>query len=314
MLINLVPEFLATLEAADAMEAYRRYLDDHLPVLSAYWHNYILDLDSPHADDVIRRAVLADRRDLHTMLTSVDVVAIAEETIRRCEDVFEMDLPVDVYVMVGVGGANAGELVVGGRGIAFICLEHFTGRSNHESLGLGLQPALVAPWLAHEIAHTVRYTSAGSRSEIARIVREMNGAYDFWETGSRASLRELLVNEGLAVTASRIVAPDFEPWDYLGYVRRQFRRMRQLEAFLMRVVEPELDERGLGYRLRYLTGGASAAQRLVGGKVIPERAGYYMGARMVESHVGRVGVADALRAPALEFQSEDWVAEDAQTA
>jgi len=168
--------------------------------------------------------------------------------------------------------------------------------------------------LAHEIAHTVRYTSGGSRSEIARIVREMNGAYDFWETGSRASLRELLVNEGLAVTASRTVSPHFEPWDYLGYARRQYRRLRQLEAFLMRVVEPELDERGLGYRLRYLTGGASAAQRLVGGKVIPERAGYYMGARMVESHAGSVGIADALRAPALEFQVQDEIAEDAQTA
>jgi uncharacterized protein YjaZ len=142
----------------------------------------------------------------------------------------------------------------------------------------------------------------------------MNGAYDFWETGSRASLRELLVNEGLAVTASRLVAPDFEPWDYLGYARRQYRRLRQLEAFLMRVVEPELDQRGLGYRLRYLTGGASASQRLVGGKVIPERAGYYMGARMVEAHAGTVGIARALRTPALEFQDFEDTAEDAQTA
>jgi hypothetical protein len=315
MLINLVPEFLGALEATDSMEAYRRYLDDHLPVLSAYWHNYILDLDSPHAEDVIRRAVLADRRDLHALIDSVDIEAVAEDTIRRCEDLFEMDHPVDVYLMVGVGGANAGELVVGGRGIAFVCLEHFTGRSNHESLGLGLRPGLIAPWLAHEIAHTVRYTSPHSRSEIARIVREMNGAYDFWETGSRASLRELLVNEGLAVTAARLAAPNFDPWDYLGYARRQYRRLRQLEAFLMRVVEPELDKRGLGYRLRYLTGGASAAQRLIGGKVIPERAGYYMGARMVEAHAARAGVAAALRAPALEFEHiEDAADEDVQTA
>ena len=32
----------------------------------------------------------------------------------------------------------------------------------------------------------------------------MNGAYDFWETGSRSSLRELLVNEGLAVMEEAI--------------------------------------------------------------------------------------------------------------
>ena len=74
MLINLVPQFLASLEATDPVEAYRRYLDDHLPVLSAYWHNYILDLDSPHAEDVIRRAVSADRRDLHGLLDGFDVV------------------------------------------------------------------------------------------------------------------------------------------------------------------------------------------------------------------------------------------------
>ena len=74
--------------------------------------------------------------------------------------------------MVGVGGANAGELVVGGRGIAFLCLEHFTGRANPETYGMGLPPDLVPLWLAHELAHTVRYTSATSHSELRRLVAE----------------------------------------------------------------------------------------------------------------------------------------------
>lgn len=314
MLINLVPQFLASLEASDPVEAYRRYLDDHLPVLSAYWHNYILDLDSPHADDVMHRAVSADRRDLHALLDGYDIVGTAEETIRRCEDLFRADRPFDVYLMVGVGGANAGELVVGGRGIAFVCLEHFTGRPNHESLGLGLRPELLPLWIAHEVAHTVRYTSPDSRSEIARIIHEMNGGYDFWETGSRATLRELMINEGLAIAGSRIVAPGLEPWEYYGYLRRQYRRLRQLEAFLMRVVEGELDMSGLGYRLRYLTGGASAAQRLAGGKVLPERAGYYVGARLVEALVAERGIAAALRAGAAEFQDVTETVEGIQSA
>ncbi|MBE0592443.1 MAG: hypothetical protein IH616_08595 [Gemmatimonadales bacterium] len=314
MLINLVPQFLASLEATDPVEAYRRYLDDHLPILSAYWHNYILDLDSPHADDVIRRVTAADRRDLLALMDGYDVVGVAEETVRRCEDLYRTDRPFDVYLMVGVGGANAGELVVGGRGIAFVCLEHFTGRPNHESLGLGLRPELLPLWIAHEVAHTVRYTSPDSRSEIARIVHEMNGAYDFWETGSRATLRELMVNEGLAIAGSRLVAPGLEPWEYYGYLRRQYRRLRQLEAFLMRVVASELDKSGLGYRLRYLTGGASAAQRLVGGKVLPERAGYYVGARMSEALVTQRGIAAALRAGAAEFEEFAEPAEGVQSA
>ena len=210
MLINLVSDFFAVLDAADPQEAYRRYLDDHLPVLSSYWHNYILDLDSPHADDVIQRVIQADHRDLRALMDGVDVASVTEDVMHRCEDLFEIDRSFDVYLMVGVGGANAGELVVGGRGIAFVCLEHFTGRPNHETLGLGLRPELLPVWIAHEVAHTVRYTSPDSRSELARIIREMNGAYDFWETGSRTSLRELIVNEGLAVSAARAI------WDTRG--------------------------------------------------------------------------------------------------
>ena len=302
MLIDLVPEFLAAVKAPDPLEAYRRYLDDHLPVLGAYWHNYILELDSPHAEDVMRRAVEANRRDLRRMLESVDVVRLATDTLERCEGLFEIDCPLDVYLTVGVGGANAGELVVGGRGIAFVCLEHFTGKPNPETLGLGLPPQHTQLWLAHEIAHIVRYGSPQSQSEMRRIIRDLNGYYDYWETGSRATLRELLLNEGLAVAASRKVVPGFEPWEYLGYGRRQYRRLRELEAFLTRYIQIGLDRTGLGYRLRYLSGGVSAAQRLVNGKVIPERSGYYVGHRMVEHVVAEWGIARALRASADDCQ------------
>lgn len=314
MLINLVPEFLAALDAPDPVEAYRRYLRDHFPVLSAYWHNYILDLDSPHAQEVIERTLTADRRDLHALLERHDLVAMAEETVWRCEEVFEVDRQFDVYLMVGVGGANAGELVVGGRGVAFVCLEHFTGKPNHESLGLGLKPDLVPLWIAHEVAHTVRYTSPDSHSELAAIVADMDGSYDYWETGSRVTLRELIVSEGLAVAAARAVVPGHDMWEYLGYVRRQYRRMRQLEAFLGRAVGDELDERGLGYRLRYLSGGVPAAQRLVRGKVVPERSGYYLGYRMVEAIVAERGIAQALRASAEECLAYEQRARGVQTA
>ena len=314
MLVNLVPDFLAALQASDPVAAYQRYLDDHRPILAAYWHNYVLDLDSPHALDVMIRALAADRRDLHALLDHADIVALAEDAVARCEDVLETDRPFDVYLMVGVGGANAGELVLGGRGIAFVCLEHFTGRPNPETFGLGLMPKLLPLWIAHEVAHTVRYTSPASRSEMARLIAETRGSYDCWEIGSRATVRELLVNEGLAVTAARAVAPGFEPWDYLGYGRRQYRRLRELDAFLRRVMAQELDRTGLGYRLRYLSGGTSPASRLINGKVIPERAGYYMGLRMVDAIVNEQGVAAALRASAQECQAVEDRAAGAQTA
>lgn len=314
MLVNLIPEFMAALAAPDPGEAYRRYLDDHRPVLSAYWHNYVLDLDSPHANEVVRRTLAADRRDLEALLAAVDVDEIAEEAWARCEIQLEVDRPTDLYLMVGVGGANAGELVVSGRGIAFICLEHFTGRPNPETYGLGLSPRLLPLWIAHEVAHTVRYTAASSRSDLARVIQDANGFYDYWESGSRATLRELLVNEGLAVAAARAVAPGFDLWEYLGYGRRQYRRLRELDAFLRRVTAPELDRQGLGYRLRYLAGGTSPSARLLAGKVIPERAGYYLGLQMVEAIVNEQGIAAALRASPLECREAEDRAGGVQTA
>ena len=314
MLVNLVPEFLSALDARDPVAAYHRYLETHRPVLGAYWRNYVLDLESPHAEDVVRRTVAADRCDLRRLLANVDVIGVAQDTLRTCEGALEADCPVDLYVMVGVGAANAGELVVAGRGVAFVCLEHFTGRPNPDTLGLGLDPRLLTIWIAHEVAHVVRYMSPRSDSEMARIVADAGGSYDYWESGSRASLRELIVNEGLAVLAAREVAPGFEPWDYLGYSRRQYRRLRELDAFLRRAIAPELDQRALGLRLRYLSGGISPAQRLVGGRVIPERAGYYVGWRLAEAAVADRGLAEAVRLSAETVLALDEGVSGAQTA
>jgi len=314
VLINLLPDFFGVLEAADREAAYRQYHESHRPILDAYWRNYVLDPDTPHADTIVTAALTADRSDLYGLKATTDVVQLAEEAIARAEELLGIDRPTDTYLMVGLGGANAGELVVGGRGIAFICLEHFTGRVNPETYGMGLPPDLIPAWIAHELAHTVRYTSGSSASDMRRLVAESGGYYDYWATGSRASLRELLVNEGLAVHAAQAVAPGFDAADYFGYPRRQYHRLREMESFLRRALEPDLERSGLGLRLRYLSGGMSPSARLVGGRVIPERAGYYLGYRMTEALVAERGLSEAVRAPAQDFQAAEDAARGIQTA
>lgn len=314
MLVNLVPEFLATLTASDPTAAYHEYLDRHRPILSAYWQNYVLDPSSPHAEPIIAAAVRADRGDLKRLLEDVDVIALAEDALRRSTDLLEADCPVDLYVMVGVGAANAGELVVGGRGIAFVCLEHFTGRANAQSYGMGLSPQLLPLWIAHEVAHALRYTSPSSRSAMRRLVSELGGFYDSWELGSRATLRELVVNEGVAIAASQAIAPGYDPWEYFGYNRRQYRRLRELDAFLRRASAADLESSGLGLRLRYLSGGMSPAARLLAGKVLPERSGYYLGLRLVESYFAEHGAASTVRAAVEDLRQADDRAAGIQTA
>ena len=314
MLVNLVPEFLSTLSAADPTAAYHEYLDRHRPILSAYWQNYVLDPESSHAEPIIDNALRADRSDLRRLLEDVDVVAIAEDALRRATELLEADCPVDLYLMVGVGAANAGELVVGGRGIAFVCLEHFTGRANAQSYGMGLAPQLLPLWVAHEVAHALRYTSPSSRAALRRLIEDLGGYYDGWELGSRATLRELVVNEGVAIAAAQAVAPGFEPWEYFGYNRRQYRRLRELDVFLRRAAVNDLDNSGLGLRLRYLSGGMSPAARLLAGKVLPERSGYYLGWRLVENYLGEHGAASTVRAAADELRQADDRASGIQTA
>ncbi len=303
MLINLLPDFFAVLQSTDPVAAYNRYFETHREILEAYWHNYVIEPAGPHFQEVVRDTVRADREDLRAMLERTDVVALARATEEQCNLLFEVDSNIDVVLMVGVGAANAGEMVVGGRGIAFVCLEHFTSVANPTTRGLGLDPELIPMWLAHEIAHCVRYTSPQSRSDMRQIVAEAGDYYSYWETGRGATLREHLVNEGLAVQASKRFSPGHAPWEYFGYARKQYARIRELEAVLSRAVADDLDRAGLGLRLRYLSGGMSDESRTVQRYILPERAGYFLGARMVEEAIAERGLAWALRAAALEITS-----------
>jgi uncharacterized protein YjaZ len=58
----------------------------------------------------------------------------------------------------------------------------------------------------------------------------------------------------------------------------------------------------------------SPTARLVGGRVLPERAGYYIGYRMSEALVAQRGLAEAVRAAAHEFQQAEDRARGVQSA
>ena len=304
MLINLLPDFFSVLDSTDRAAAYDRYYAAHQRLLEAYWINYVVDPDGPHFRDVVNATVYAERRDLRAMLERTDVVALARDAEERCATLLDADVDIDVVLMVGVGAANAGELVIGGRGVAFVCLEHFTGVANEETDGLGLDPELIPLWLAHEYAHAIRYTSPTSRSALREFVAKSGGEYSYWETGRHVSLRELLMNEGLAVHTSRAISPGHAAWEYFGYERRQYARIRELEPIVARAVAPDLDQAALGLRLRYLSGGMSDEARTVDGRyLLPERSGYFIGTRAVEAGIDARGLAWAVRASDLELSA-----------
>ncbi|HET9426182.1 MAG TPA: hypothetical protein VFO55_12515 [Gemmatimonadaceae bacterium] len=303
MLINLLPDFFALLDSSDPAAAYNRYFEAHRRLLEAYWLNYVIEPVGPHFQDIVRSTVTADRSDLRAMLERTDVVTLARAAEMRTREALSADVDVDVVLMVGVGAANAGELVVDGRGAAFLALEHFTGVTNDTTDGLGLDVELLPLWLAHEYSHAVRYTSPTSRSEMREVILESGGNYSYWETGRHVTLREHLVNEGLAVNASRAVSPGHAAWEYFGYQRKQYSRIRELEPVIRQAALAEAGGKGLGLRLKYLSDGVSEITRTVNRSVLPERSGYYLGARMVESAVETNGLDWAVRAGADEIEA-----------
>src|SRR5207237_5262746 len=121
MLRNLLPDFLAVLDSEDRVAAYRRYFEAHRPLLAAYWDNYVVDPDGAHFEEVVRATVAADRDDLRSLLARTDVLALATEAHDRTVALLDSDVQVDVVVMVAVGAANEGELVIAGGGTAFVC-------------------------------------------------------------------------------------------------------------------------------------------------------------------------------------------------
>jgi hypothetical protein len=135
------------------------------------------------------------------------------------------------------------------------------------------------------------------------LIDAANGSYSYWETGRGAPLRELLVNEGLAVQTSRLASPGHAAWEYFGYGRREYARVRDVAPLVARAAANDLSGTGLGLRLRFLSGGMSAAARTVDRFVVPERAGYYLGAQMVESAIEVHGLPWAIRASAEALQT-----------
>src|SRR5689334_20626551 len=100
MLINLLPDFFAVLQNAEPEQAYLTYLESQREILEAYWYNYVIEPVGPQFAEVVRDTVRADRSDLRAMLARTDVVALASETLTRCNELFQIDSEIDVVLMV----------------------------------------------------------------------------------------------------------------------------------------------------------------------------------------------------------------------
>src|ERR1700750_1373505 len=98
MLINLLPDFFNVLDSHDLLAAYQRYFAAHRRILEPYWHNYVIDPDSPHFTDIARSTVNATRTDLSSMLERTDIVSLARNAEQQCAELLAADSDIDVVL------------------------------------------------------------------------------------------------------------------------------------------------------------------------------------------------------------------------
>jgi hypothetical protein len=132
---------------------------------------------------------------------------------------------VDVIVCVGLGRRNASMGYWEGRGLAFLWLEHFLAKeSGTPYLNLGVDS--MSTWLAHEIAHAVRYSLPWTQSLLPPAFRSQN-PWMFWSTLEGLPLWERFVDEGLAISFATAAFPELGSSRVIGMSPEE---LRWLEA------------------------------------------------------------------------------------
>jgi hypothetical protein len=184
-----------------------------------------------------------------------------------------------VAVLAGDGTGDSIEVVPQHDGMVALFLEH-TADDTDVLIALGRALALFTRWSA-----------ADSASAIAR----EHARPDRWEGARDFPLAEWIYAEGVALHFAAVMATGAPIERVLGISRRALARLRERETALRHLLGRDLDQRGIGLLLRWLSRDAPAGARRVDGAVLPVGAGSYLAWRMVQERVSRVGIGAALR-------------------
>ena len=148
------------------------------------------------------------------------------------------------------------------------------------------------PALARAVAALTRWGAADSHTAVSHDVAH---GWDRWQSARDVPLREWIYTEGVGLQLAQALRPDLPPHELLGVNQVAFGRLRQREKVFRALLTADLDRRGIGLLLRWLTPNAPTGPRTVGNVVLPPMAGQYLAWRMLAERVTRTGLRDAIR-------------------
>ena len=277
MIFDLVSPWLAAVEATDSTRARSAFRNRHAPLFEALRRARTPTSDTlPLATDATQLRTLARRTaDPATQQLLRETVARAAALgADRC----------DAVVLVAGSGAGDATQPLPRPGCQAII---FADQVDDDT---GFVVAL-----ARSVAALTRWGAPDSKSPLAQ---GAGGAWNPWEASRNVALREWIYTEGLGIHLAEALLPELEPHRLFNLNHTAFNRLREREKVFRALLDDDLDERGIGLVLRWLTPGAPLGPRTIGGVVLPPTAGHYLAWRMTAERVARVGLRDAIRAEA----------------
>lgn len=137
---------------------------------------------------------------------------------------------VRLYALVGLGNSDASAVAWRGAGAGFVWLENWLGPGATAGELQDRPVELLAPSVAHELAHAIRYSQPGSASLLAGSAAPEPA--DVWHERLALPLREVMYDEGLATAFALDAFPELTVEDALGlsaeaveWLGRQWRRL-----------------------------------------------------------------------------------------
>lgn len=274
MIVDLVSPWSAAVEASDSSQARGAFRNRHRVLLELLRRVRapLLDTMPLAMDSTVLRPLARRAADPALQQQIRDTVARAAQLgADRCDK---------VVLVAGDGTGGPAEPIPWPDAEAVLFLERIEDETR-----------LILP-LAGAVAALTRWGAADSHSTVTF---DMRLGWDRWRSARDVPLREWIYTEGAGLHLAQALQPDLPPHELLGVTQVAFGRLRQREKVFRALLTADLDHRGMGLLLRWLTPAAPAGPRTVGNVLLPPMTGRYLAWRMLSERVARAGLREAIR-------------------
>ena len=293
MIYSLHEVAIETLAKLDWNGFVGSYLEPQRSIITEYYRNFVEPTQWTW-DDCIAAYYThwfkneQSRIELFQRLGGVDFSHVVRTYAKALETVLPWSSNIDVFIILGVGTSNAFQFMRDGKPMVGVAIEAW----GDKFYGVDMPIEDLPMWIAHEMGHALRYQNP----ENPLAIEFHSNGFHLEQATRRLPLYEFLVDDGLAVFASKIAMPNKEVHQVLGYTAEQYSWCVQHERKVYDHLR-EIWQECPGPELYWEYFGGST-------KGLPDRIGYYFGMRMVDSMIAKerdLPIQDLFLLPAKDF-------------